>query len=104
MEVKFFDQTLENFVDDLEKSTIAKVVRAIELLEHFGYKLGMPHSKKISVRLFELRIRGKQEVRIFYIYKDNEIVLLHGFVKKSDRIPEKELKLVNQKLMMVDKL
>ena len=67
MEVKFFDDAVEVFISDLEKSTIAKVLRTIDLLEHFGQRLGMPHSKNIGHKLFELRIRGQQEIRLIYI-------------------------------------
>lgn len=104
MESKALDQALEKFIDDLENSTIAKVVRTIELLERFGFKLGMPHSKKIDARLFELRIKGRQEVRIFYTFHNDCIVLLHGFIKKSNRIPDKELRLAHQKLSTLDSI
>ena len=82
---------VEQFIKSLEKSTIAKTVRTIDLLEKFGYKIGMPHSKKVSDNLFELRIRGQQEVRIFYSYHKGDIYLLSGFVKKSQQTPEKQL-------------
>ncbi|MFA5792579.1 MAG: type II toxin-antitoxin system RelE/ParE family toxin [Candidatus Gracilibacteria bacterium] len=56
---------VEKFILKLEKPTIAKVLRTVDLLEKFGNDLGMPHSKKIRHNLFELRVRGGQEVRIF---------------------------------------
>jgi len=56
---------LEKFIQSLEKSTIAKTLRTIDLLEKFGYDLKFPHSKKIAKNLLELRIRGRQEIRIF---------------------------------------
>lgn len=93
MEIKIFDDTIEKFIRYLEKSAAAKVLRTIDLLEEFGKKLGMPHSKKVAHNLFELRVRGKQEVRIFYMFRNNEIILLHGFIKKSQQIPQKELKI-----------
>ncbi|MBU1179983.1 type II toxin-antitoxin system RelE/ParE family toxin, partial [Patescibacteria group bacterium] len=45
--------------------------------------LTLPHAKKVDKSIFELRIRGRQEARIFYAFHKNEIILLHGFVKKS---------------------
>ena len=98
MEVRLFDKVIEKFIASLEKSTIAKVLRTIDLLEAFGYLLGSPHTKKLTENLFELRIRGKQEVRIFYTFYKNKIVLLHGFIKKSPKIPQKELQLAFKKL------
>ncbi|MHA1658561.1 MAG: type II toxin-antitoxin system RelE/ParE family toxin [Promethearchaeota archaeon] len=83
MIVRIFDSSLEKFIVSLEKPTISKILRVIDLLEKFGQNLGLPHSKKIAVRLFELRIRGKQEVRIFYTFHKSQIILFHGFVKNS---------------------
>jgi hypothetical protein len=91
MNIHFFDSELEKFIHSLDEKTIAKVLRVIDLLELFGHNLTLPHSKKVYARLFELRIRGKQEVRIFFAFHRNEAVLLHGFVKKSQRIPIKEM-------------
>ena len=104
MKVQFFDNTLENFISNLEKAAIAKVLRTIELLDQFGYELGMPHSKKVADKLFELRVRGQQEVRILYTFHQNTIILLHGFVKKSQSIPSKELKTAQNKLLTLDNI
>lgn len=53
------DDAVEKFIQSLEEFTIAKILRTIDLLEKFGIRLGMPHSKRVSSKLFELRIRGK---------------------------------------------
>ena len=103
MEIKILlDGSLEEFIESLQKSTIAKVLRTIDLLEEFGPKLGMPHTKKISDHLFELRIRGIQEIRIFYTFRKSQIYLLHGFIKKSKRTPKKEIRVALQKLKKLD--
>ena len=97
MEIRF-DSDLKKFILSLEKPTIAKLLRSIDLLKHFGYQLGLPHAKKVAPELFELRIRGQQEVRIFFTFKKNLIILLHGFIKKSSKIPQKEIKQAMSKL------
>jgi len=102
MEVQILDVSLEKFIKNLQKPTIAKALRTIDLLEQFGEKLGPPHTKKISTRLFELRIPGRQEVRIFYSFYKSRIFLLHGFVKKSQKIPRKEIQIAFQKLKFID--
>ena len=104
MEVRFCDDALPEFIDGLEVSTVAKVLRTIDLLEEFGHRLGMPHSKKVAGRLFELRVRGRQEVRIFYTFYQETAVLLHGFVKKSQKIPRGEINLAQQKLSKLDSI
>ena len=104
MEVQFFDVSLEEFIASLDKPTGAKVFRAIDLLERFGSTLGMPHSKKISPQLFELRTKGQREVRILFTFYKNNAVLLHGFVKKTERIPSRELQVAIQKLYTLDRI
>jgi len=104
MEIRIFDTALEKFIKSLQKPTIAKVLRVIDLLEIFGPKLGTPHTKKISARLFELRVIGKQEIRIFYTFHKSQTFLLHGFVKKSQKIPQKEIKVAFQKLKLLDRI
>ena len=104
MNIRFFDAQLERFIQSLDEFTIAKVLRTIDLLAAFGHAFTLPHSKKVHTRLFELRIRGKQEVRIFYSFHKNEAVLLHGFVKKTNRIPKKEMRLALKKLIALDEI
>lgn len=98
MEIKFFNTDIEKFIAAQDAQTIAKILRTLDLLETFGNKLGMPHSKKIDRQLYELRIRGKIEVRIIYTFNKNVIVLLHVFIKKTQKLPQKDLKLARQRL------
>lgn len=102
MNIQLFDKKLERFIYSLEKYTLAKVLRTIDLLQKFGSQLGMPQSKKVDRKLFELRIRGVQEVRIFYTFKNNKAILLHGYLKKSQKIPKKELQAAQECLLRLD--
>ena len=104
MGIHVLDNSLEKFIKSLEKPTIAKVLRTIDLLEKFGHGLGLPHSKKVSNRLYELRIHGVQEVRIFYTFHKSEIFLLNGFTKKSQKISKKEIYTARQNLKKLDSL
>ncbi|HVQ44113.1 MAG TPA: type II toxin-antitoxin system RelE/ParE family toxin [Candidatus Saccharimonadia bacterium] len=89
---------VQNFIDGVQKGTRAKVYRQIDLLELYGPQLGMPHSKPMGGGLYELRVRGQQEVRVFYIFAvENTVYLLHGFQKKSQSTPKKELDLARRR-------
>lgn len=68
------------------------------LLEKFGHGLRMPYSKKMDSKLFELRIKGKEEIRIFYTIKNNRGILLHLFKKKTQKTPPKEILTAKKKL------
>ena len=91
MKVEIFNYSVEKFIQTLNKETIARVIHTIELLEKFGNKLGLPHSKMVSRGIFELRIHSSQNVRIFYAFSKNKAILLHGFIKKTSKIPKKEI-------------
>jgi phage-related protein len=92
------DESVQKFVRGLEKPTISKFTKMTDLLEKFGNQLSMPYSKKISSRLFELRIRGQQEVRIFYTFSFDQAILFHGFVKKTQKTPLREIETAVNKL------
>ena len=47
MKARAFDKSIGRFIASLDKKTGPKVVRTIELLEEYGPKLGMPHSRKV---------------------------------------------------------
>jgi phage-related protein len=52
-----------------------------------------------------LRIKGKEGIaRVFYCTLIGQrIVMLHGFIKKSEKTPPKELKLARERLAEVKK-
>jgi len=98
MNLQLIDNSVAKFINRLEKSLYAKTLRSIDLLERFAYKLCLPHSKKVAKNLFELRVRGKKEIRIFYTFHKRQIFLLHCFIKKSQKIPQRDIKTTLQKL------
>lgn len=83
------EKPVERFINFLNSNTIAKVIHNIDLLEKYGNLLRMPHSKRLVKGLYELRIKGKEEIRILYTYKSRNIYLLHAFKKKSQKTPKK---------------
>lgn len=58
----------------------------------------MPQAKKLDQNLFELRIKGLLEVRLLYCFYQREAVILHGFKKKSQKTPRKELLTVQKRM------
>lgn len=93
------ERFVENFILKQERNVQAKITRTILLLEKYGPFLGMPYSKKIDRKLWELRISGKEAFRIFYTVSVKEIILFHIFKKKSQKTPKKEIKLAFRRMM-----
>jgi len=84
---------VEDFIEGLDEKTQNKFIFKKELLEQFGTKLGYPHTKNLKNELFELRLKSiKGQIRIiFFFYLNNFIILVHGFIKKTQKISKKEI-------------
>lgn len=82
---------VEQFIKNQSPKTQAKIFHQVNLLSTYGVLLGMPHAKLIGHNMYELRIRGKDEIRIFYCFRKRTIYLLHAFRKHSQKTPPKEL-------------
>ena len=76
-----------------DKRTKGKFAQVIDTLIECGFRITMPHSKKIVNDLFELRISGSVEVRVFYTFYCDKAYLLYAFIKKSKKIPLKEMRI-----------
>lgn len=62
-------------------------------METYGPDLGMPHTRAMGQGLFELRLKAAEGIaRVLYCtVVDRQIVMLHQFVKKTERAPAREL-------------
>jgi len=72
-------------------------------MELFGPDLGMPHTRAMGGGLFELRIKAAEGIaRVFYCtVVGRRIVILHQFVKKSEKTPPKELEIARRRMKEV---
>ena len=85
------EKPVEKFINSLDPNTIAKVIHNIDLLEKYGNLLRMPHSRRLVKDLYELRVKGKEEIRVLYTFRSSNIYLLHAFKKKSQKTPKREM-------------
>lgn len=94
------EKPIEKFIDSLEAKARLKVTHAIELLETFGLEGGYPHVKKLTgSNLWEYRILGSDNIRIFYVSMTGKtFLILHGFKKKKQKIPTKEIRIAEERL------
>jgi len=70
----------------------------------YGWPLGMPLIRKIERGLWEVRSNISTGIaRVFFTVKDNLMVLLHGFVKKSQKTPPNELDTARLRLNNLEK-
>jgi phage-related protein len=81
----------------------AKYLWLTDLMQEFGSNLGLPHTRAMSNGLFELRIKGQEGIgRVFYCtLVGQRILMLHGFIKKSQKTPVKELRIAKRRMAEV---
>lgn len=84
---------VKEFITSLEMNQRAKVRRIFMLAENYGLETIRPYVKKLSGSpLWEIRILGKDNIRILYVgVSGNNIIALHGFFKKTQKTPVKEI-------------
>jgi len=86
-----------DYLLSLDSKMRAKAYSEIELLEKHGSDLKEPYVKPLKGTqykgLFELRVKFASDIsRIFYFTnRQNTFVLLHGFTKKTEKTPQREL-------------
>jgi len=76
----------------------AKLLMDIDLLEENGPLLREPYSKPIGDGIFELRARAGTNIsRVLYFFVVGQrAVLTNGFIKKTQKTPEKEIELAKK--------
>ena len=96
---------VQKFIDGLSETSRSKLAIKVDLLQLYGPHVRMPHSRSMGNGLFELRIMGRQEVRIFYSFvSGRRIYLLHGFVKKQQVTPKHEIEIALKRKIAVESL
>ena len=65
----------------------------------YGWPLGMPLVRKLDADLWEVRSKLQNRIaRVIFTVEGNTMVLLHGFIKKSQKTPARDLQLAKQRL------
>jgi phage-related protein len=72
----------------VDRKLVGEEIRAVQL----GWPVGMPVVRKLDAELWEVRVRVKDGIaRVLFTIEAKEAILLHGFIKKSQKIPADEL-------------
>lgn len=81
-----------------DRKTVGTDIKTVQ----FGWPLGMPLVRKMGKDLWEVRSDINDGiVRVLFTVKDSNMVLLHGFVKKSEKTPKAELKVAEDRLKLM---
>jgi phage-related protein len=78
-----------------EKRIIGEDIKTVQ----FGWPLGMPIVRKLEPGLWEVRSKLPDKIaRVFFTVNGSKMVLLHGFIIKSEKTPQDDLKVARQRL------
>jgi phage-related protein len=99
-EIRYHDEKVQLAVLDLPPGLLARYLHLSDQMLLFGPDLGMPHTRAMGAGLFELRLKSREGIgRVFYCtLVKRKIVMLHQFVKKTDKTPPKELAVARKRL------
>ena len=73
-----------------------KILAYIGALEQFGTRVGEPVVKHIDGDIWEIRPLANRI--LFFYWKDNNFVLLHHFIKKTNKTPQREIEQARSKM------
>lgn len=101
--IAYYDDALQQAILDLPKDLQARYIRITERMLVEGADIGMPHTRAMSKGLFEIRLKGKDNIaRVFYCtMKGKQIIMLHCFIKKTEKTPKRELEVGYQRMREV---
>lgn len=98
--ISYYSDDLQAQIMDLPDTLAARYVVLTRRMIALGPNLGEPHTKAFGEGLCELRLKGAEGIaRVFFCtLVGKRIVMLHSFIKKSDRTPVRERKLAETRM------
>ena len=80
---------------DTHKKAIGEDIKTVQ----FGWPLGMPLVEKLEPYLWEVRTKIPDGIaRVLFTVDGHVMILLHGFIKKTRKIPQKEIETARYRL------
>ena len=98
--IEFFDEDVQQAVLAWPAGINASFTRiALRMVEH-GANLGLPYTRAMGGGLFEIRAKGQEGIgrAFFCTLVGQRIVILHSFIKKTDKTPKRELDIAKQRM------
>ncbi len=104
-EVEFYEtesgkRPVEEWIEDMRAPEQALALLHIDQLALLGTQARPPLSKPLGNKLYELRWKAanKQHRIAYFAVTGRKFVLLHGFIKKTQATPQRDLDLARERL------
>ena len=98
--ILYYNEQVQDDIMNLPATLQARYIGLTNRMIMYGPNLGLPHTDSFGSGLFELRLKGAEGIaRVFFCtLVRQEIVMLHSFIKKTQKTPEKELKIAKERM------
>ncbi|MDF3034196.1 MAG: Phage-related protein [Alphaproteobacteria bacterium] len=99
--IKFVNAKAEEELLSLSADLKAKFLHVTEMIVAFGpHHVGLPHVSPLENKLWELRLKGKDNIArsIYILASERRLVILRTFIKKTQKTPTSELKIAYMRL------
>jgi len=98
--ITYYSREVQEDILNLPVTLQARYIALTDRMIEYGPNLGLPHTDAFGGGLFELRLKGAEGIaKVFFCTMvEQEIVMLHSFMKKTQKTPEKELKLAKKRI------
>jgi phage-related protein len=96
----YYSQEVQEEIMNLPVTLQARFIGLTDRMMEHGPNLGLPHTDAFGGGLFELRLKGAEGIaRVFFcLIVKQKIIMPHSFIKKTQKTPDKELKLAKQRM------
>jgi len=98
--VEILDRRVELELDELAADIRQRFAHTVKLIESYGLlAMREPHIKHLEGKLWEMRMRGKDGIgrAIYVTVREERVVVVHAFTKKSQRTPSRSLKIARER-------
>lgn len=101
----YYSEQVQEDIMSLPDTLQARYIGLTQRMLEHGPNLGLPHTDAFGGGLFELRLKGAEGIaRVFFCTMvEQKIVMLHSFIKKTQKTPEKELKIAKSRMKELKK-
>ena len=91
--LSYYNENVEAELDAWPLGLRARFRALSVRMEEYGPNLGMPHTRALGNGLFEIRAKAEEGIgRVFFCTMvGRKIIVLHSFIKKTDKTPKREL-------------
>lgn len=92
------NEPVRRWLKQLSQEDRRRIGEDIKTVE-FGWPVGMPTCRSMRSGLYEVRttLASRRIARVLFCIHEKHIVLLHGFIKKAQKTPQRDLDLALQR-------